>query len=506
MDKKLYILIMILKKSINSLINAGLGIIVIIYITIKADITSFTHDESYSYTRFVHSGFMDIISYKIAFPNNHILNTLLMKFSENILGSTALILRLPNIILLFVFLIYTILFFRHFNKVLSVCMFLFMCSNIYLMDFFGLARGYGLSYGFMIMSFFHIVQSLNFKNPTNKCNLNLVFFNVSALFAILSNFSLFYFYIASLIAYNIYIFIINLKFQDLANKKNIFYNKNKINIFFFFLIGVILYEPFRKILKSNIIDFGGKEGFMKDTVTSIINKYFQHSFISSHSMIMIEILILIPIIISFYLFIKNSYLNRKVFFDKEKPLIIVNLILIIISIETIVQHYIIHTDFLIERFAMFLFPLFVLNTAFLFDYWLKNSIKYKTLIFSIAIILGLLSIRNYYTYAHFKYCADWTYDSETKNAIKKIIYYHDKYEPEKNNVKLGINWIFEPTLNFYREIWDLKWLLPLDRNYLTPDDNYRYIFQSDIDTLQPNNQEVIFSSEKSKTHLIKIHY
>ena len=41
---------------------SGLGIVW--YIIYKASTTSYTHDESYTYTHYVHQGFMDIVSYK----------------------------------------------------------------------------------------------------------------------------------------------------------------------------------------------------------------------------------------------------------------------------------------------------------------------------------------------------------------------------------------------------------------------------------------------------------
>ncbi len=55
---------------------------------------------------------------------------------------------------------------------------------------------------------------------------------------------------------------------------------------------------------------------------------------------------------------------------------------------------------------------------------------------------------------HFKNCynisyvCNWKYDSETKNMIsdlsKKVT------ETKSNNVRLGITWLYEPTINYYR--------------------------------------------------------
>jgi hypothetical protein len=490
---------MLQKKSISSLLILLIGILIISYISTKATISSFTHDESYSYTRYVHTSFMDILTYKIPFTNNHILNTLLMKFFESVFGSSELALRIPNIILLFVFLFYIFLFFKKDNEIIGLCMFVFMCSNFYLMDFFGLARGYGLSIGFMSMSLYHLLQSFQ----ANK-NRNLLLFNIGAFLSVLSNFVLLYFYLAALVVYNIYVLIIHFRFLENQNKKYNFLKINWINFISFVYTAIVIYEPLRKIHKYKIIDFGGTDGFMKDTVTSLIYKYFNNYIITPSEILYIKIVILIPVILSFFLIVKNLYQAKKEFFENAKELIIVNLILLIIPLETIVQHYLLNSNYLVERFALFLFPLFVLNIAFLIDYWLKIKNRYRIFIFSVAIILALLSVTNFYKGMNLNYCADWGYDAETKNAVKELIADHNKVNSFNLKTKIGINWLFEPAINFYRQTWDIDWLQVADRNGLTANDDYCYIFKTELDTLKHKNYTIIFSSDKTKTALIRI--
>src|ERR1051326_42770 len=128
------------------------GVILFFYIAIKASISSFTHDESFTYLHYPHDTFMNIISYKNFYTNNHILNSLLMKYSELLFGSSEFALRLPNLLLFIVYMIYSYLLFRKTNQFLSVAIFILLCANSSLIDLFGLARGYGLSFGFMLMS------------------------------------------------------------------------------------------------------------------------------------------------------------------------------------------------------------------------------------------------------------------------------------------------------------------------------------------------------------------
>ena len=98
---------------------------------------------------------------------------------------------------------------------------------------------------------------------------------------------------------------------------------------------------------------------------------------------------------------------------------------------------------------------------------------------------------------------EWTYDMETKKIMKEIIARHEKDEPGKNNIKVGINWLFEPSMNYYREIWKLDWLQPLDRNGLNEADQYVYILNTDSAQIIRKKYQVIFSSEKINTILLK---
>jgi len=488
-----------LKRSISSYIILLLSICIIYFVTYKAANSSFTHDESFSYTRYVHTGFMDIISYKNPYPNNHILNTLLMKYSEMIFGSSELALRIPNILLFIVYLFFTFLFFKKNDPFISISIFILMIANPYLIDFFCLARGYGLSIGFMIMSLYFLIKSVH----TEKSK-HLILFNTSALFAILSNFTLLYFYIGSLIIYNLIKLLDHFVFKTEANKKYNFIKLNKINLIQFAIAVVILYEPIRRVIKFKLIDFGGKSGFMHDTVASLINEYFYDVFNLRHLTFennVLKIIVLLIVFGSLFIILKKIYQKNKDFFITQKSLIIVNLILLFITLETIIAHYFFKTDYIIIRFALFLFPLFILNLGFLLEYLLR--LKYRKIILFITIILALSSAGNMlYNLNSYSY-NEWTFDMETKNAMKELIAYHKKNEPEKSNIKVGITWIFEPTMNYYKSTWKLDWLQPLDREGLHETDNYIYILPEDSAKIVHKNYKVIFSSKRINSVLLK---
>jgi hypothetical protein len=119
-----------------------------IYIVIKANTLSFTHDEGFTY---------DIIKrYEgINTANHHILNTALMKNSSSFLGNNEFSYRLPNVLSFLLFGFGFLLIFKQLKNVfLGIIVFSIIFFNPFLIDFFSLARGYGLSFGFMVLSLF----------------------------------------------------------------------------------------------------------------------------------------------------------------------------------------------------------------------------------------------------------------------------------------------------------------------------------------------------------------
>ena len=469
---------------------------VIGFVIIKAATSSFTHDESYTYLRYVHQSFMDIISYKSMYTNNHILNTIFMKYSERIFRSSEFALRLPNILALLLYILYTYRILKKFNQKLILPLFLLMLLNPYVIDFFGLARGYGLATGFMILSLFHLINY--FHTWRNR---DLVFFNIGAFLAVMSSFPLLYYYVAALITYNL-VLLIDKRISPNADRER--YNIFKLNVVHLIslLVTVIfLYEPLRRILTYSIIDFGGEKGLVHDTVQSLIVKSFYEELPAFWITIMKWA---VPLVISFLMFIVLRKVLRKDhwFLTHFRGLIIVNLLLILISIQLIIAHYLLNTDYLIQRFAIFLYPIFILNTGWLLVFLFKTG--YRNLSIGITSILVIISILNFGKNMNTKYYLDWKYDSDTKIAVEAIMADYLANSKKPDQVSVGVSWVFEPTINFYRQTRHLNWLQPVNREGFSENDDFIYILRSEPEiNYYATTGKIILSSDDSNTMLIK---
>ena len=134
-----------------------LAISLFIYVAIKAYLAGFTHDESITYM---------IATGDLGWPktaNNHLLNTELILLTTQLFGYAEWVLRLPNVLIfpLFLFFLYKICFRYTQNAlpiVLAVPIFLF---NPFVIQYFGMARGYGLALTLALMSMYYLFRSLS---------------------------------------------------------------------------------------------------------------------------------------------------------------------------------------------------------------------------------------------------------------------------------------------------------------------------------------------------------
>lgn len=128
----------------------GTALLVFVYIVIRAVSVSFTVDESFTYLNYVSKPWEDATN--VIYTNNHLLNTVLTRLSAAVFGSSELALRLPNVLAggLFLFLGARLVL-RLAPGIWSGWLFFLSLSlNGFLLDFFSLSRGYGLSLGLLM--------------------------------------------------------------------------------------------------------------------------------------------------------------------------------------------------------------------------------------------------------------------------------------------------------------------------------------------------------------------
>jgi len=126
------------------------------YVILRAIYVPLTIDEAITYFSFVVQDSW-LPTENTTNANNHILNTGLTIISERYFGNSELALRLPNVIGFICYAIYAFLWSKWKEQDgISFSILIGLTSSHFLLELFGLCRGYGLSMAFLLGSWYHL--------------------------------------------------------------------------------------------------------------------------------------------------------------------------------------------------------------------------------------------------------------------------------------------------------------------------------------------------------------
>lgn len=444
------------------------------YSAIRSDLLSFIHDESFSYLRYHRDGLL------FGSPNNHILNTILMKLFGTFLGESEIILRLPNVFAhaLFLWMGWKVLKKLHFRSVIFFG-FLLLNANPLMLDYFSLARGYGLSLGFFMASIYFLLDF--YERPYN---INLFFAFMFSALAVLSNLSLFNYHLALSITLLVVAFS---KYEDgsyVYKLKSIFEKHRMLLImnFFFvvFISCVLMYAQ-----KLGLLYIGGKVGFLEDTINSLFQASLYFSNYNPAFVKLIRYILFSIFLGTSCLVLYVTTITREL--TKASCMLLITGLCILISVA---EHHILGVNYPTDRSALFFLPLFSLCVIFATEYLMLMFQRHKAL-FAIPLLVvpAVVCSMNFFNSINFSKTYLWGYDANTKMMIEDLQKEYVNMNNRPASISLGINWLFEPTINYYRLSRRFEWLQPVTREgYLSRDYAFYYVLREDINELQ-NKQD-----------------
>lgn len=460
---------MLLKKfsARELLIIAAFGLFVLN--VVKAVNFPFTHDEALSF--FIFNG----EPYWEGTANNHPLNTLLMKASSSLLGYSEWILRLPNILAHAVYLIFSIFLSLKLSKPLSqIGCFILLNFNLFAFDFFSLARGYGLAMSFEVASIYFLLRALH-QVKTARFPWDIYLSLGAGILAAYANSAFVNFFIP------LWIVVLGWELLDETTRKIQINRQNLPHLIFLSLVGTAVIanigSRLMELRAKNELYFGGTSGLVSDTLKSLIEASLYSQTVSNQVIAVLTGAILIVVILFFTL---SIYL-----FVKKQTLMIFHWLVILFSgvvLLPMLQQALFEVRFPIERTALFYFPLFSVLLALFLDQlihtfqaaWLTRTASVFSL--SVSVLLAGYFSMNF----RLSTCYSWGFDASNKAVIQTIASQREKFFPGET-ISAGINWIFEPSLNYYREIYNYSWLTPLTRGGINlGEDHFIYTYQNEL--------------------------
>lgn len=474
----------------NILIWLG-GLAVFTFIIYKASHMQVTCDEAYTLQVLPKQTVWELVSYKDSYTNNHILNTLLIKSLYVFSGINLFVGRLPNILSFLVYFYFVYRFAQNFIKTpwTQVAFVAVMVGNVYLIDFFALARGYGLSIGLMMASIYYAADYIlkeNFRSLPLSCALAVL--SVYAQFA-----SLHYF-----LGLNLLLFLFNLKTYLSDKNGGILLKSLGVLVIFTCILAILIYLPIKAILKDNQIAYYGTKGFWEDTVVSNIkNALNGEGYFSENTLIVFTYLMGVALVFSLILAVQRLLLNRQV----DTPSVFNLSILICVAASIILQFKLLGNQYPIDRTGLFVYPLLALNIPSVIAF--LNKIK-PILGKLLAVILIIFCFYHFIRASRLNSYREWWYDTHTYEVLNHI---KNIYDSEKRTTPLSIQtsaWM-NPSFSFHQQADKLDFIKPLEfmgKPDTVSDYDYYYIFSDDYPVLK-NKYDIIKEYDWKGMYLLK---
>jgi hypothetical protein len=204
--------------------------------------------------------------------------------------------------------------------------------------------------------------------------------------------------------------------------------------------------------------FGGKDGFVTDTIVSLVYTYFYGKPGSPALQSGIAVVSASAVIAIGTALALTAWKRREFSFA-----VFLLMILALSVAAPMSQHALLGTLYPLERVALGYIPLTGLLVVFSLELILSNEWRERRIasvaVRTISAMLILVMVVHFATTANLNHTFTWNYDSETKMALMEIPNHFDI--SNGHVVRIDSHWSYQPSINYYRTRLNFKWLQPV---------------------------------------------
>ncbi len=356
--------------------------------------------------------------------NNHLLNSMLVKLFYFCLGEGLFTARLVNVVFFLVYGFYSIKWSVTFHSLsVQLLVLLALLLNPFLLDFFSLARGYGVCLALLLGAAYHL--KVFWENLAYK---QLIFCLLFSTLSAYANFSSIHF---TALAFGLSAFAIVSK--PCKNRAL------QLGIWAFLLATCValLYLPISKLLEQGRLFYGGEAGIINDTFLSLA-AYWQGTPFSQNLAWPLLWFCFISYFILFVIFFWHLASGANAF----KINVVAHVAFLGCVFSILAQQYILDTRWLIDRTALFLYPLFILSWCTLFNAVLNQKTHLRKYV---AYTLAGGVFLNFALNANFYKTLEWQQDAQSE----AVVAYLQKHAKKGGEINLDCSWPIESSLPFY---------------------------------------------------------
>jgi hypothetical protein len=373
-----------------------ISILLIAYVVTLAIVVPFSIDEAWTWEEFVKGEFWNVVTYAHPVPNNHILNSLLVK-PFHALSDSELSLRMPNILAFFLYLYaaYSISANLFTNKLLSLCLFVSLMLDTTLIHFFALCRGYGIGIGLLLFS---ISKLLLFSRSFNMRQLHISL--LAAVLAVYASFTILPAYLA------ITVVAVYLLYK---HHHKLWASLKWPSLYVAILFCLIAY-PLKQIVSWDTFDYGGQQGFLHDTLSTFLIDLLGSVAQQYHDGIII-------IVCSLFIFVFAAVIIKSLKARQPAVYFIMPFVLLFCICCINLEFYLAGIRFVNYRTALYLYPLCILTLFSCIALYLST---YKNFSKAFAVIVTSTLLYFFCTNSYFNTIPEWRFDANTKKVLSFI--------------------------------------------------------------------------------------
>ena len=450
------------------------------YTAYRACALSMTHDESVSFLWFQNIDVLSCFFEKSCWPtaNNHLLNTWAWQQSMRLFGISEWALRLPNVLAHLIYLLCSLGIILAVTRRFWIALagIALLNFNPYLLDFFSLARGYGLSVGLCMGSLYAFMAF--FRH--GRWPALLASYLLAAL-AVLANFVAFNF-LASLWGA---MFIMSLIQEKTGTISFRFrwrqqLRMNAIPLVIGLVLALLLYRPIRYLQEAKEFHYGAERLWM--TFRSIVqSSLYDNRYFAADTLWIF--FLFYGILISLALAGAFWFYYRKPEEAWRKQYLATALLFLTSCIVMAAQHYLLGSNYLEGRKALHFIPL----SGLLFFFMLYGVCSAHLNGWAAKLGAGLcLLLPAYHLGRSFNlsHCYEWRFDQSTRDMVK---YLDAQITPGQAPATMGAYWMFQPTATFYHQVLGIRsFAAPpfVGGDTLNPGPDFFYLFESQAPQLE----------------------
>ena len=377
----------------------------------------------------------EIITYsKDPVPNNHVLNTLLIKIFAGMFDMNTFTARLPALLGGIAYLFASWKLARLFSGDSLVRLFtiVLLLGNPFMTEFFSLARGYGLSVGLLLLAIYFAWQyQLDGTEKDAKRGMWAAGLSVIASFTALNFFPVYFVVLLWLVK------------EKTADWRAFWPKARPLGILFAAFI-LLSYMPISRMQSNDEFRFWGNSSFWRETLIPFTSAsarkaiYLGENGVQALAGILAVVSVLGILIGGFLFFRRKMRIGQDSF-------VFGSLLLGGTLLLNVLQHYLLNVPFLNARTALLFHPLFALMlagaAAQIARHWGRRVVYY-------VVPLMLFTVFNFARAANLDESFEWYFDKHTYKVLNYLKDIHEK-EGLKEPIILDCNSSLQNSLEFH---------------------------------------------------------